>query len=73
MSSSTDNANHNTAEHIRQMQAALRAAVADALERKRRLGQYAVHWENGQVVLRGEDAPRRSHEALKVAEPTRRA
>lgn len=28
---------------------ALRTAVADALERKRRLGQYAVVWRNGRV------------------------
>jgi len=29
---------------------ALRAAVAEALERKRRLGQYAVIWRDGKVV-----------------------
>jgi hypothetical protein len=29
---------------------ALRSAVAEALERKRRLGQYAVIWRNGEVV-----------------------
>ena len=29
---------------------ALRAAVANALERKRRLGQYAVVWRDGQTV-----------------------
>ena len=29
---------------------ALRAAVAEALERKRRLGQYAVIWRNDQAV-----------------------
>lgn len=28
----------------------LRSAVAEALERKRRLGQYAVVWRDGQVV-----------------------
>ena len=28
----------------------LRAAVAEALDRKRRLGQYAVIWRDGQVV-----------------------
>lgn len=27
----------------------LRLAVSDALERKRRLGQYAVVWRNGRV------------------------
>ena len=29
---------------------ALRQAVANALERKRRLGQYAVVWRDGQTV-----------------------
>ena len=29
---------------------ALRSAVAEALEHKRRLGQYAVIWRDGQVV-----------------------
>ena len=28
----------------------LRAAVAEALDRKRRLGQYAVIWRDGRVV-----------------------
>jgi hypothetical protein len=36
---------------------ALRQAVADALERKRRLGQYAVFWRDGRVVCIGPDAP----------------
>ncbi|TWI72453.1 hypothetical protein LZ24_01595 [Desulfobotulus alkaliphilus] len=36
---------------------ALRTAVGKALEKKRRLGQYAVFWENGRPVLVGEDAP----------------
>lgn len=36
---------------------ALRKSVANALEKKRRLGQYAVTWENGKPVVRGEDAP----------------
>lgn len=35
----------------------LRSAVAEALERKRRLGEYAVFWEDGKPVLVGEDAP----------------
>ena len=30
---------------------ALRSAVAEALERKRRLGQYAVIWRDGQAVM----------------------
>ena len=29
---------------------ALRSAVAEALERKRRLGQYAVIWRDGEAV-----------------------
>ncbi len=37
---------------------ALRSAVAEALERKRRLGQYAVIWRDGRVVrLEPEDIP----------------
>lgn len=35
----------------------LKQAVAQALEKKKRLGQYAVIWENGKPVLIGEDAP----------------
>jgi len=38
---------------------ALRSAVAEALDRKRRLGQYAVIWRDGHVVRinPGDDAP----------------
>lgn len=35
----------------------LRRAVTDALERKRRLGQYAVVWQDGKPVKLGDDAP----------------
>ena len=35
----------------------LRTAVSEALERKRRLGHYAVFWEDGKPVLLGEAAP----------------
>ena len=35
----------------------LRRAVAEALERKRRLGQYAVVWRDGRAVCIGPDAP----------------
>lgn len=31
----------------------LRRAVAEALERKRKLGQYAVIWREGRVVVLG--------------------
>ena len=36
---------------------ALKRAVAEALERKRRLGQYAVVWREGRAVCVGPDAP----------------
>jgi hypothetical protein len=35
----------------------LQQAVADTLERKRRLGQYAVFWSEGTAIAVGEDAP----------------
>ncbi len=35
----------------------LQEAVRKALDRKRRLGQYAVTWQDGHPVLSGEDAP----------------
>ena len=34
----------------------LETAVADALEKKRRLGQYAVVWKNGKPVRIGADS-----------------
>jgi hypothetical protein len=37
----------NDHDHKNQALAALRKAVAEALERKRRLGQYAVVWRDG--------------------------
>lgn len=37
--------------------ATLKSAVAQALERKRRLGQYAVIWKDGKPAMVGEDAP----------------
>lgn len=37
---------------------ALRAAVARSLEKKRRLGQYAVIWQDGHPVQSGQDAPK---------------
>ena len=33
-------------------------AVAEALERKRRLGQYAVVWRDGRPVILGEESPK---------------
>jgi len=37
----------------------LKAAVTQALEKKRRLGQYAVIWADGKPVLVGDDAPKK--------------
>jgi len=42
---------------------ALRNAVAEALDRKRRLGQYAVIWRDGRAVRIGpeEEVPSKLH------------
>jgi hypothetical protein len=37
---------------------ALQAAVANSLEKKHKLGQYAVIWQNGRPVQMGDDAPK---------------
>jgi hypothetical protein len=37
---------------------ALQSAVASSLQRKQKLGQYAVIWQNGRPVLFGADAPK---------------
>ena len=37
--------------------ASLQRAVTRALDHKRRLGQYAVFWEDGRVMFDGPDAP----------------
>ena len=42
----------------------LKRAVAEALERKRKLGQYAVVWREGRVVCIGADAPGEQEEDL---------
>lgn len=39
------------------IQIALNKAIANELEKKRKLGHYAVMWENNQVVYKGDDAP----------------
>lgn len=41
----------------------LQQAVLNALERKRRLGQYSVSWKNGKVVICGDDAPKANEDA----------
>ena len=45
-------------EFTRQGLDSLRQSVAEALERKRRLGHYAVFWRDGRVVCEGPDAPK---------------
>ncbi len=45
----------------------LTQAVAEALERKRRLGQYAVVWREGRPVFVGEDSPISKPAATKPA------
>jgi hypothetical protein len=35
----------------------LKKVAADTLERKRRLGHYAIIWKDGKPVAIGEDAP----------------
>jgi hypothetical protein len=44
---------------------ALRVAVGNALERKRRLGQYAVVWRDGGPVRLGIDVPWSDDTALR--------
>ncbi|QPB72186.1 hypothetical protein D5125_17230 [Magnetovirga frankeli] len=53
------NTKHKTTpspEAQRQLEA-LRQAVSKALEKKRRLGHYAVTWQEGKPLVQGEDAP----------------
>lgn len=45
-----------SAEGQRQLES-LRQAVTNTLDRKRRLGQYAVVWQDGKPVRIGADAP----------------
>ena len=48
---------HPPSEKSQQTLETMKQAVVKALEKKRRLGQYAVIWEDGNPVLVGEDAP----------------
>ena len=48
---------------------ALKQAVAEALERKRRLGQYAVVWRNGRATCIGPDAPAGNNPYAMDSEP----
>lgn len=49
--------NNGPSKEALEMLNSLQRAVDKALERKRRLGQYAVFWQDGQIVCVGEDAP----------------
>lgn len=40
------------------MLTALQLAVTKALDKKQKLGQYMVTWENGRPVSKGADAPK---------------
>ncbi|WP_394807837.1 hypothetical protein [Nitrosomonas sp.] len=44
----------------------LQKAVTQALEKKRRLGHYAVVWRDGKAVMIGEDAPKSSENSVKL-------
>ncbi len=55
----TENKTTPSPEGQRQLET-LRRAVANTLERKRRLGHYAVVWQDGKPVRIGEDAPNQS-------------
>lgn len=44
-------------EDTQKMLETLQRAVNDALDKKRRLGQYAVIWRNNRPIAIGEDAP----------------
>lgn len=52
-------------EKNQQILAALQKAVNNTLERKRRLGHYAVFWKEGKIVLEGDDAPQLNVESGK--------
>jgi hypothetical protein len=41
----------------------------NALEKKRKLGHYAVMWENNQVVYKGDDAPQSPQEIEETPHP----
>ncbi len=37
----------------------LKKVAVETLDRKRRLGQYAIIWQDGEPIATGEDAPER--------------
>lgn len=48
---------HNLDEKSQILLDTLKRVATRTLERKRRLGHYAMLWKDGKLVLRGEDAP----------------
>jgi len=44
-------------ENAKKVLESLKKAVSETLEKKRRLGHYAVIWDGKKPVLRGDDAP----------------
>ena len=58
-----------TNEYEAQALDALTRAVAVALERKRRLGQYAVVWRGNRPVCIGSDAPPQCEQASESPAP----
>lgn len=55
-------------EHAKLALESLQKSVAEALERKLRLGQYAVVWQDGKIVeLRGEELAKAVEEAKRAA------
>ncbi|MDN5870815.1 MAG: hypothetical protein L0H73_08885 [Nitrococcus sp.] len=59
------NTNHKTtpSADCQRMLESLRQAVAKTLERKRRLGQYAVIWQDGKPVIIDAEPPRVAEDA----------
>jgi hypothetical protein len=61
----------NANDHATKALDALTRAVAEALDRKRRLGQYYVVWRDGRAVCIGPDAPADPQSPDKVREKVR--
>ncbi|WP_338413627.1 hypothetical protein [uncultured Sphaerotilus sp.] len=53
----TTSSNSTPVLDAQQLPAALQATATSTLERKRRLGHYAVVWQDGRPVAIGEDRP----------------
>ncbi|NJN74769.1 MAG: hypothetical protein HC799_19270 [Limnothrix sp. RL_2_0] len=49
-------------ENAQKILASLKKTATQTLERKRRLGQYAVVWKDGEPVAVGDDAPNKENQ-----------